>query len=76
MSWRRHLSPHFLTIGTVTWVHDENIFIEHVEWPNTAVSEWNLVLKSARMTDTALYECQVIHTDTIKWPVHLTVTSE
>ncbi|XP_076444209.1 zwei Ig domain protein zig-8-like isoform X1 [Babylonia areolata] len=72
VSWRRAGSEHFLTIGATTWVQDGNLVLEHAEWPG-GLSEWNLVIKEARPKDAGTYECQIIHTDTIKWEVTLTV---
>ncbi|XP_076465226.1 zwei Ig domain protein zig-8-like isoform X2 [Babylonia areolata] len=72
VSWRRIGFGHFLTIGTTTWVQDPNIILEHAEWPG-GLTDWNLVVKEARLQDAGIYECQVIHTTTIKWRVHLKV---
>ena len=75
VSWRRMGNEHFLTIGTHTWVQDSNLVLEHAEWPGF-VTDWNLVIKEARPEDAGSYECQVIHTDTIRWRVHLNVIGE
>lgn len=72
MSWKRLGEEHFLTIGTNTWVQDSNLVLEHAEWEG-GVTDWNLVIKEARPRDAGTYECQVIHTDTIKWRIHLNV---
>ncbi|KAL8617778.1 hypothetical protein ACOMHN_062532 [Nucella lapillus] len=72
VSWRRIGYEHFLTIGTTKWVQDPNIVLEHAEWPG-GLTDWNLVVKEARLQDAGTYECQVIHTKTIKWRVHLNV---
>lgn len=73
VSWRRMGQEHFLTIGEITWKQDPNIVLEHNAWPGSLVTDWNLVFKEARLEDAGTYECQVIHTDTIKWRVRLNV---
>ncbi|KAK7455934.1 hypothetical protein BaRGS_00039424, partial [Batillaria attramentaria] len=72
VSWRRIGEEHFITIGTLVWKQDNNIVMEHSEWADF-VSDWNLVFKEARPEDAGTYECQVIHTNTIKWRVRLNV---
>lgn len=73
VSWRKMGDEHFLTIGTITWKQDPNIVLEHSDYEKGVVSDWNLVFKEARTEDAGTYECQVIHTNTIKYRVRLNV---
>ncbi|XP_067665064.1 zwei Ig domain protein zig-8-like isoform X2 [Haliotis asinina] len=55
VTWRRASSPNPLTIGTMAFVEDERITVEHP--PSTG--EWNLMIKRVQIEDAGVYECQI-----------------
>ncbi|XP_050402160.1 hemicentin-2 [Patella vulgata] len=57
VAWRRLDNDHFLTIGTLTWVKDLNIQVEHRILGD--ISIWDLLIKHVRTDHEGLYECQV-----------------
>ncbi|XP_071091286.1 lachesin-like isoform X2 [Haliotis cracherodii] len=58
VGWRRASAPNPLTIGTMTFVEDDRISVEHP--PSTG--QWNLMIKRVEIEDAGVYECQVAST--------------
>ncbi|ESP05623.1 hypothetical protein LOTGIDRAFT_228123 [Lottia gigantea] len=69
VAWRRLDNDHFLTIGTLTWVKDVDIQIEHRRLGD--ITDWDLLIKHVRPDHDGLYECQI--TSVEKYVRHVTL---
>ncbi|XP_041363474.1 fibroblast growth factor receptor 4-like [Gigantopelta aegis] len=55
VGWRKASARGPLTIGTMTFVQDSRVTVEHPPGTN----KWNLIIKHVKPSDTGVYECQV-----------------
>ena len=55
VSWRRVTVPATLTVGTMTWINDPRIKVDHM----TGSNQWDLIIEGIGGADAGLYECQV-----------------
>ncbi|KAK3798625.1 hypothetical protein RRG08_019112 [Elysia crispata] len=55
VSWRRITMPATLTVGTMTWINDPRIKVDHM----AGSTQWDLIIDQIGATDAGLYECQV-----------------
>ncbi|PVD19710.1 hypothetical protein C0Q70_20201 [Pomacea canaliculata] len=58
VSWRRIDDDDFLTIGSMTWVDDEKIAVDHTRKAQD-VTIWDLVIDKVGPEHAGIYECQV-----------------
>ncbi|CAL1527961.1 unnamed protein product [Lymnaea stagnalis] len=77
VAWRRlgDKDNHFLTVGTFTWVRENNIYVDHKS-EEGQVSRWNLIIKSVEKEDEATYQCQITDKVPLRTHVYLTVKRE
>ncbi|KAH9503193.1 hypothetical protein Btru_068440 [Bulinus truncatus] len=73
VAWRRigDKDDHFLTVGTFTWVRENNIQVDH-KLEEGQVSRWNLIIKSVEKNDEGTYQCQI--TDKVPLRIHVYLT--
>ncbi|XP_041377123.1 zwei Ig domain protein zig-8-like [Gigantopelta aegis] len=70
--WRRMDKDHITAIGTMTWVKDPNVSVEHRDL-SPELSHWNLMIKMAKPRHSGLYECRVTTTKVLSRTVQLNV---
>ncbi|ESO87558.1 hypothetical protein LOTGIDRAFT_166438 [Lottia gigantea] len=58
VAWRQVEKEKFLTIGTTTWIKDNNYVVQHKEDEVTDITVWNLKIKNVKTEMAGEYECQ------------------
>ncbi|BFZ02015.1 hypothetical protein BsWGS_05054 [Bradybaena similaris] len=74
VAWKRlgAKDGHFMTVGTFTWVRENNIQVDH-RAADGKISYWNLIIKSVHKDDEGTYECQITDKVPLRKHIHLIV---
>ncbi|XP_048259729.1 hemicentin-2-like isoform X1 [Haliotis rufescens] len=72
VGWKRVDKGHMTTIGTMTWVKDRSITVDHIE-KSEEVSDWNLMIKNVQPLHAGMYECQITTPEKLRRKVQLNV---
>ena len=68
VTWKKVGVSHFLSVGEVTWVKDNNLQLSYKEH-TPELTEWNLVIHRTQLSHAGVYECRV--TDKVKRVRHV-----
>lgn len=75
VGWKRVDKGYMTTIGTMTWVKDRSITVDHIE-KSEEVSDWNLMIKNVQPLHAGMYECQITTPEKLRRKVQLNVFGE
>ncbi|BFY97064.1 hypothetical protein BsWGS_00103 [Bradybaena similaris] len=62
----------FLTVGTFTWIRENNIMVDH-KLEEGQISYWNLIIKAVQKEHEGMYQCQITDKVPLRTHVYLTV---
>ncbi|KAK7008974.1 zwei Ig domain protein zig-8 [Biomphalaria glabrata] len=72
IAWRKVGDNHILTVGSFTWVRENNIQVDN-KFEDGQVSRWNLIIKAVKKEDEGTYQCQITDKTPLRIHIYLTV---
>ncbi|XP_055873129.1 zwei Ig domain protein zig-8-like isoform X3 [Biomphalaria glabrata] len=72
IAWRKVGDNHILTVGSFTWVRENNIQVDN-KFEDGQVSRWNLLIKAVKKEDEGTYQCQITDKTPLRIHIYLTV---